>query len=84
MTWGEAYLAEVNHSLVNAQPQRQQRNAQAKLLLTALALPRPHRLQLNLHASAHPSALGAICAPSKCIPCALMECNPTYTSHVLA
>ena len=47
----QAYLAEVHHSLVDAQPQGQQRDAQAQLLCAALTLPRPHSLQLNLRAS---------------------------------
>ena len=57
-----AYLAEVDYSLVDAQPQRQQGNAQAELLLAALALPRPHSLQLNLQMPPNnPSAKEAFC-----------------------
>ena len=44
----EAHLAEVDNGLVDAQAQGQNGDAQAQLLICAVTLPRPHRLQLHL------------------------------------
>ena len=58
----KARLAEVNDSLVDAQAQGQNGDAQPQLLICAVALSRPHRLQLHLRArTGHTSALQCRC-----------------------